>query len=354
MNHCCLTAIIALTLAVLATLGGCTSTSPSGSDGSIVLKSVRGFHVGGERLSLTGLPTKEIRTNPQAPIRISNPNGDYQVGQLYVQQFSLAAPKGKVPILLWHGGGLTGVTWETTPDGRSGWHEFFMRAGYDTYVSDAVERGRASWARYPEINKIEPEHRTPNQAWDIFRFGPADGYSSDPAKQKVHPGQQFPAAHIDQFGKQFVARWTTSDVWIQKAYNELVQRVCPCIIIGHSQAGMFVYAAAQAAPDKVKAVVMVEPASGLEPATFSGANVKHIPHLTVWGDYVSGSKLWTTYRSNVERYTHTINASGGKADTFDLPAMGVRGNSHMVMMDKNSDEVARLIRNWLVKQGLEH
>ena len=47
MNHCRLTAIIALTLAALATLGGCTSTSPSGSDGSIVLKSVRGFHVGG-------------------------------------------------------------------------------------------------------------------------------------------------------------------------------------------------------------------------------------------------------------------------------------------------------------------
>jgi hypothetical protein len=33
--------------------------------------------------------------------------------------------------------------------------------------------------------------------------------------------------------------------------------------------------------------------------------------------------------------------------------MGIRGNSHMVMMDKNSDEVARLIRDWLIKNGFE-
>ena len=229
-----------------------------------------------------------------------------------------------------------------------------MRAGYDTYVSDAVERGRASWARYPEINKVEPEHRTPDQAWDIFRFGPRDGYAADPAKQTIHPNQQFPAANIDQFTKQFVARWTTSDAWIQQAYNALVQRVCPCIIIGHSQAGQFVYAAAQAAPDKVKAVVLVEPASGLEPAKFSGTAVKHIPHLTVWGDYVKDSKLWTTYRGNVERYTNTIRAAGGTADTFDLPAMGILGNSHMVMMDKNSDQIAQLVRKWLAQQGLEN
>ncbi len=351
MKHSYLMSIFAL---ALATLGGCAATGPSSGDGSIALKGVRGFHVGGERVRLSGLPLREVRTNPQAVARMSDPNGDYMVGQLYVQQFSLVSPKGKVPILLWHGGGLTGVTWEVTPDGRSGWHEFFMRAGYDTYVSDAVERGRSSWARYPQINKIEPEHRTPDQAWDIFRFGPVGGYASDPAQQKVHPGQQFPAANIDQFTRQFVARWTTSDVWIQKAYNELVQRVCPCIIIGHSQAGMFVFGAAQAAPDKVKAVVMVEPASGLEPAKFSGANVKHIPHLVVWGDYVKDSKIWTTYRNNVERYTGAVRAAGGIADTIDLPAMGVRGNSHMVMMDKNSDDVARLIRAWLIQQGLEN
>ena len=32
--------------------------------------------------------------------------------------------------------------------------------------------------------------------------------------------------------------------------------------------------------------------------------------------------------------------------------MGVKGNTHMMMMDRNSDDVARLINEWIEKQGL--
>jgi len=57
---------------------------------------------------------------------------------------------------MWHGGGLTGVTYETTPDGREGWLNYFLRKGWSVYNSDAVERGRAGWAQYPDIFKSEP------------------------------------------------------------------------------------------------------------------------------------------------------------------------------------------------------
>jgi len=57
---------------------------------------------------------------------------------------------------MWHGGGLTGVTYETTPDGREGWLNYFVKLGWDVYNSDAVERGRAGWAMYPDIFKGEP------------------------------------------------------------------------------------------------------------------------------------------------------------------------------------------------------
>ena len=40
------------------------------------------------------------------------------------------------------------------------------------------------------------------------------------------------------------------------------------------------------------------------------------------------------------------------ADAFDLPAMGIKGNTHMLMMDRNSDEVAKLVNDWIGKQGL--
>ncbi len=46
---------------------------------------------------------------------------------------------------MWHGGGLSGVTYETKPDGKPGWLNYFLRQGWDVYISDAMERGRSGW-----------------------------------------------------------------------------------------------------------------------------------------------------------------------------------------------------------------
>jgi pimeloyl-ACP methyl ester carboxylesterase len=264
---------------------------------------------------------------------------------MYVQRFKLARPVSAVPVLFWHGGGLTGATWETTPDGRRGWHDIFMRAGFDTYVSDAVERGRASWARYPEINPGPPEHRTLEQAWATFRFGPEGGYNAQASEQKTYPGLQFPVASAITFAKQFVPRWSTSDAWIQSAYNAYVQQVCPCVIVAHSQAGGFAFAAAVAAPDKVKALILIEPSSAPDPS--QAAAVAKVPMLVIWGDFIENSPLWQRYRGNVERFTGAIAKANGKVEVIDLPKRGIKGNSHMLMMDRNTDVVAGLAIAWL-------
>ena len=47
-----------------------------------------------------------------------------------------------------------------------------------------------------------------------------------------------------------------------------------------------------------------------------------------------------------------IKAAGGSVDVVDLPKAGIKGNSHMVMMDKNNAEVAALIQKWLEGKGL--
>ena len=39
-------------------------------------------------------------------------------------------------------------------------------------------------------------------------------------------------------------------------------------------------------------------------------------------------------------------------DVVDLPKAGIKGNSHMIMMDRNSDQVAELIQKWLADKGL--
>ena len=51
-------------------------------------------------------------------------------------------------------------------------------------------------------------------------------------------------------------------------------------------------------------------------------------------------------------YRDALVAAGVNADVFALPAMGIKGNTHMMMMDRNSDDIARLISDWLAKQGL--
>ena len=318
----------------------------------IVLEDFGSFHIGGETVTLSGLPVTEVQAVPGGPLRKSDPNGDYQVGQMYVQYMKLAKPKSKYPLMFWHGGGMTGVNWETKPDGGQGWQNYFLRAGFSTYVSDAVERGRSSWPRYPEIFKDAPEHRTQNAAWGMFRIGPADGYATDPAKRKAFAGQQFPTQAYDQFWKQTVARWTSSTALAQKTYDQYVQRVGPSVLIAHSQGGVFALNAAQTAPDRFKAIVLLEPAGAPDPAKVDAARVRNVKYLVVWADYYDQSKLWQAYRANVEKYLDAVKAAGGSVDVIDLPAMGIKGNSHMFIMDRNSDQIAGKVLDWMKKEKL--
>ena len=47
-----------------------------------------------------------------------------------------------------------------------------------------------------------------------------------------------------------------------------------------------------------------------------------------------------------------IKAAGGAADWINLPDIGIKGNSHMLMQDKNNAEIAAVIQKWLVAKGL--
>jgi pimeloyl-ACP methyl ester carboxylesterase len=314
-----------------------------------MVKEVGSFHVGGRTAALSGMPTRDVVFSPGAPAIKVDPNGEFAVEQMYVQYVKLAQPKARVPLLLWHGGGLTGVTWESKPDGKPGWQHFFLNAGYDVYVSDAVERGRASWARYPEIFKSEPMFRTKKEAWELFRIGPSYEIGG---QRLAFEGQQFPIEAFDQFAKQGVPRWVTNDAATQAAYDALVDKVCPCIVMVHSQGGSFGFNAALAAPDKIKALIAIEPSGAPDPAKVDLGKLKGVPHLFVWGDFRDKVAVWQRVQVAPTKSRDALAAAGGKADVFDLPVMGVKGNTHMLMMDRNSDEVARLIHDWIAKQGL--
>lgn len=315
------------------------------------IREIGSLHVGGRIAEVAGLPQQEIVFSPGAPPMRINPNGQFQVEQMYAQFVRLESPRARYPLILAHGGGLTGVTYETTPDGRPGWQMAFLRAGHDVFVTDAMERGRSGWARFPQIFASEPLFRTMGEGWGLFRVGPADGWNLDAAARRSFPDTRFPVAAWNQFMMQSVPRWVTTDPQIQAAYDALVQRICPCVMLVHSQGGNFGFTAALNAPDKVMAVIAVEP-SGAPPQTAEAARVRNIPHLVVWGDYTGENAFWQRIRQNIDRWQGQIRDAGGVADTLDMPAEGVRGNSHMIMMDTNSDDVAARIQAWMSRRGL--
>lgn len=334
-------------LALVSLLAGCASSAP------IELRDMGSFHVGGREAVISGKPVKEVVFTPGGVPAKVDPNGVYQVEQMYVQYFLPALERGTVPVLLWHGGGLTGVSYETTPDGREGWLNYFIKKGWATFNSDAVERGRAGWAQYPDIFPGEPIFLTKANPFERFRIGQGEGsYNRDVALMKPLPGTQFPIEAYENFTRQLVPRWTTTDAPTLAAYTLLVNRVCPCVIVFHSQAGQFAFKVAEAHPDKVKALVAVEPTGLGDPA--QAAALKGMPILALFGDNIERNARWPAIRANAIKFLEAVRAAGGRVEIRDLPKAGIRGNSHMMMMDKNSLEVADVIQTWLEREGLWH
>jgi len=270
-------------LAIITSLfmAAASAQTPQGSKEPMTLRGVGSFHIGGRFVDIKGKPVREVSIG--GATQKLDPNGTYLVEQMYVQYLLPQNRKGKFPLLMWHGGGFTGVTYESTPDGREGWLNLFVRKGWDTYVSDAVERGRAGWAM-PEVFAGDPVFLTINAPWSTWRFGDPGTWDPDPAKRRPYPGAQFPFEAYDNLIKQIVPRWTTTNDAIAAAYNQLVDKVCPCVLLVHSQSGTFGYEAALAHPDKVKALVIVE--GTIRGDAKAAAKLKDVPILVLYGDNV--------------------------------------------------------------------
>src|SRR3954471_2820944 len=158
---------------------------PAMANDDIVLRGMGSFHVGGRVAEGSGKPVREIVRQPGGPMTKLDPNGEYMVEQMYVQYFLPKNRKGKYPLLMWHGGGLTGVTYESTPDGRDGWLNYFVRRGWDVYNSDAVVRGRSGFAS-SEVGPDTPIFLTYQDPFERFRIGDGAGsWNADPAKRKL-------------------------------------------------------------------------------------------------------------------------------------------------------------------------
>jgi len=325
-------------------------------------------------------------------------------GQLYAEFQIPARQSHPWPIVMVHGGAQSGTNFSGTPDGREGWAQFFLRQGYAIYVVDQPGRGRAAY-QADVYGPAAPLNLDTTQR----QFAAPERYNRWP-QAKLHtqwPGKGVPG---DPDFDQFYASQMPSiqDFTLQQELNRdaivaLLEKIGPSILLTHSQSGAFGWPVADARPDLVKAILAVEPNG---PPFFNVDNTAApewfrdvTPAQRPWGvtavplayspraanasdlaivqqDKPDGPDLvrcWlqraparslpklqqlpililTAEASYHAPYDHCtvkyLDQAGVHATWIKLADAGIRGNGHMMMLEKNNLEIAGVMSKWLEK-----
>ncbi len=312
----------------------------------LVLADQGSFFVGGETKS---------SNSPNAAASV--PPSDVTVNQMYVQYQKPVGGGQHVPVVMVHGCCLSSKTWETTPDGRMGWNEYFVRKNRSVYLADQVARARSGFDA-TIINAVKsgaaPASQLPNVliashqvAWTVFRFGPTFG--------TAFPDEQFPVQAADELYKQMIPDFnsllpTPNPTW--KDMAALAVQLHGAVLMGHSESGFFPEEAALIDPAGVRGIVSIEMACTTTMSPQQLAIMAKIPILVMFGDHLGDvqgrfGSIWTTNFDTCRKFVDQVTAAGGDAQLMHLPKLGIKGNSHMLMQDKNNLQLADLILTWI-------
>lgn len=130
-----------------------------GTHGPLVLKEQGMFYIGGD------IVHTDWANGPNGPL-IFPRSGDIAINQMYVT-FMVPQVQRGMPIILMHGGNLSGACYETTPDGRMGWYEYFARKGHAVYLPDQVSRARSGFD-LTAFNEVAAGVRPPSASPNLF------------------------------------------------------------------------------------------------------------------------------------------------------------------------------------------
>jgi pimeloyl-ACP methyl ester carboxylesterase len=326
---------------------------------------------------------------------------DYVSNQMYVEVRVPAKQTHPYPIIMVHGGTMSGTNYTGTPDGREGWAQYFVRQGYAVYVVDQPGRARSGYlaAAYGPMRNVERGNALPRfvaqekyKLWPqavLHTQWPGTGEPDDPATVQV-AASQMPA--IEDFNEQQVLN--------RDALLALLDKIGPSILLTHSQAGAFGWPVADARPDLVKAILAIEPNGppfynvefigapdyfkpgalalpyGITavPLTYAPP-VKEASELKVvqqnksdapdlvrcWAQQEPARQLpnlqkmpilvITSEASYHAPYDHCtvryLRQAGVQPTWIKLADIGIHGNSHVMMLEKNNKDIAAVIAKWL-------
>jgi hypothetical protein len=277
----------------------------------------------------------------------------------------------RLPLVLWHGIGQFSKTWETTPDGREGFQNIFLRRRFPLYVVDQPRRGRAGRGTLPTTITPKPDE----QDWfGVFRLGiwpdffPRVQFSRDPEA-------------LNQYFRQITPDTGPLDPALNSdAITALFKKIGPGILVTHSHAGGMGWRVATKSAN-VRAIVSYEPGSGFTfpkgeapPAMPSAGGelqavgvplsdfmaLTKIPIIIFYGDNIPaqpvanpGQDGWRVRLAMARLWRDAVNRRGGDVTVVHLPEVGIRGNTHFPFSDLNNLQIADLMSQFLEKKGLD-
>jgi hypothetical protein len=311
----------------------------------LVIASQGSFFVGGE--------SKTLKGGGPGP---GNAGGEITVNQMYVQYQIPSTGAQHAPVVMVHGCCLSSKTWETTPDGRIGWSEYFVRKNRAVYLADQVARARSGFdaTTFAAVKSgAVPPSELPNilnashqVAWSVFRFGPSFN--------TPFPDGQFPIEAVDELYKQMIPDLNATlpmpnPTW--KNMAALAVRLRGAVLMGHSESGFFPEQAALIDPAGIRGIISIEMPCQTTLTAPQLATLAKIPTLVMFGDHLGdvqgGPASWSQSYDSCKKFVDQLKETGGDATMMYLPAMGIHGNSHMLMQDRNNLQLADLLLSWL-------
>lgn len=352
---------------VLAVAVGCAALAasrPGNTPAPLVIQDQGSFAVGGTVVTAPGT-FDPIRHGAYNPVDQSVAGQTLHGDHAYVLYQVPANPR-RLPLVMWHGHGQSARTWETTPDGREGFQNIFLRRRFPVYLVDQPRRGRASRSTVPMNLTAAPDE----QLWfGIFRLGVWPNF---------FPGVQFSQREeaLDQFFRQMAPNTGPFDMEVSSAaVSALFDKIGPGILVTHSQSGGLGWRTA-IKNRNVRAIVSYEPGSnfpfpeGEAPATAPYADrgvpladfmlLTKIPIVLYYGDNIPetpvvepGRDQWRVFMGLARLWRDAVNRRGGDVTLVHLPDLGIRGNTHFPMSDLNNVLIADLLSRYLAEKKLD-
>ncbi len=248
-------------------------------------------------------------------------------------------------IIMVPGLNLTSYIFITTPDDRKGWAELFADKGYDVYMVNDPKYDFATGgiiAPFSVPSNGKPATPGSVQAWqsDIWRrwgFGNSQG--------NPYLDAQFPTDSFTDFALNYPYLGTSTDRY-ENAISAVIDSTKGNVwLLSHSAGTQSAVLAAHQKKAQVKGLILIEPAGPPDSTDFPDFNGLNM--FGVYGDYIS-SRNQTNRKLATEGVATLFQKAGGIADVVSLPEDSlVKGNSHLLMQDKNNAYIFNIIEHWL-------